>query len=516
MIVGLTGATGNMGKCLMQELVNIPDVDKIKILGNRKKTTEKLLKKFRKYHSKIEVIYGGINNKTCLSSFLNELDYVINMAGVIPPASDQNPKAAISVNQEGPKSLVEMIEKMDKQPKLIHISTVAVYGDRNYHNIFGEVGDPLLPSPFDIYSITKVRGEYAVLESAVKKWAILRQTAVLYDELLFKNVSDGLMFHTCFNAPLEWVSARDSAVLIRNILLKDQNGELDDDNFWLKCFNIGGGEENRITGFDTLDIGFRIIGARCEQFIDTNYNSLRNFHGVWFSDGYKLEELFHYQKETVVGFWKKIARKHPYFGCAKILPKKLLKALVIKRLLNDPNSPTCWVNKKDEARVMAYFGGLDKYQAIPKDWSMFPLLSKNTHPDVKLSLKDLRSKYTYLDHGFDIHKDFREIDIEDLRNVAFLHGGKLLTKDFKKGDIYQKVEWENQDGVVFKAKPYTILGCGHWYNKSYEENVWDYDRLAKKDKIYADVWYSSHDKDEDCYYYYDDDFKAHVEHIKNK
>ena len=96
---------------------------------------------------------------------------------------------------------------------------------------------------------------------------------------------------TCFNAPLEWVTAHDSGVLIANILKSDLKEDLKD-KFWKKCFNIGGGDYNRLTGFDTLNDGFKMIGGGAKNFFKPNYNATRNFHGVWFYDGHKLNDLF--------------------------------------------------------------------------------------------------------------------------------------------------------------------------------------------------------------------------------
>ena len=101
-----------------------------------------------------------------------------------------------------------------------------------------------------------------------------------------------------------------------------------------------------------------------------------------------------------------------------------------------------------------------------------------------------------------------DITIEDLMNVAKLHGGKLLSKEFKKGDVYAKLEWENSDGETFIARPYTILRGGHWWNPLYVKYIWDFDRLCKKDKIYAAYWYDSHDENENHCYYMNDQYEA--------
>jgi hypothetical protein len=88
------------------------------------------------------------------------------------------------------------------------------------------------------------------------------------------------------------------------------------------------------------------------------------------------------------------------------------------------------------------------------------------------------------------------------------HGGKLLSGDYHPGNIYQKLKWETQDHQEFLASPYTILRAGHWYSDIYEKNIWDFDRLAKKDHIFAQIWYDSHLENEDYQYYYDNQFIA--------
>ena len=107
-----------------------------------------------------------------------------------------------------------------------------------------------------------------VLESNIENWTVIRQTAMLYDKLMSKNMDDGLMFHTCVNSPLEWSTARTSATLYRNIIRADVKGELNTDNFWKHCFNLTGGEKNRITGCETMEAGLRIIsGSFLSAFI---------------------------------------------------------------------------------------------------------------------------------------------------------------------------------------------------------------------------------------------------------
>ena len=515
MIVAITGITGNMGQATLEQIVEIKEIDSFKFLVlPEDKRIKKLLRKYKEYKEKFEIIYGNIKDLDACVRLVEGSDYVINLCAVIPPHSDQYPQKAIDCNEIGVNNLVSVIENTEKQPKYIHISTVALYGNRNYKHPWGQVGDPLLVSPFDIYSATKLRGEFRVLESDIKNWAILRQTAMLHINMLKDNMSDGLMFHTCFNAPLEWATAYDSGVLIANILKKDMTEDLSK-IFWKRCFNIGGGQENCITGFDTLNDGFKIIGGSAKDFFKPYYNATRNFHGMWFYDGKKLDKLFNYQTQTTDLYWKEISKKYSYYKLGKLVPKALISKLAIQRLFKNKNSPAYWSENNDKAKMIAYFGSQAKYESLGSDWSKFNLLVENKDENGNfIDYQALRKveNAKLIDYNFDID-NYENITLKDLQKLAQAHGGELLSKAYS-GDIYQKLEWKNQDGQIFTARAFTVAKAGHWLNPIYTSNVWDFDRLSKKDKIFAQVWLDSHDKEEDYCYYFDSNFKAHIKDYK--
>ena len=165
--------------------------------------------------------------------------------------------------------------------------------------------------------------------------------------------------------------------------------------------------------------------------------------------------------------------------------------------------------------MTAYFGGKGSYEKLlAEKWADFNLVAENKSAEGDpLDYNQLRVKESAnrLDYYFDFDKADEDIDIADLKSVAAAHGGKLLTEEFETGDIYAKLEWVNQDNQVFIATAYTVLRAGHWYNPIYREYVWDFDRLSKRDKIFASVWYEAHDRDECFRYSLDDKFTAHAE-----
>lgn len=501
MTVAITGITGNMGQATFTALADA-QVDEIRLLIRSPKRFKKMLKTNKAFKSRVTVIEGSMTDRDAIKRLISGADLVINMAAVIPPRSDQNPQAAVNCNQIGTDILVTEIENItENQPALVHISTVAVYGNRSGAHPFGRVGDPLLASPLDVYSATKIRGEFRVLESGIQKWAVLRQSAMLHHQMIKDNIHDGLLFHTTFDAPLEWVTAYDSGILIRNIVKQFADGSLPD-KFWKRCYNIAGGKANRRYGIQTFDEGFAIMGGSSKTFFKPVYNATRNFHGVWYLDGDELNDMFHYQTQTTEEYWQEVFRAHPYFKMGKLAPKCLIHLFLFRRLLNDKNAPSYWAKHNDEARMVAYFGGKDKYEKLKSaTWADYPLKDS-------AQIKNLSDNESPVYYGYDIAKLDNEIQESDVAAVAEAHGGKLLSAF--DGDLYKKLDFMTQDGEKFTARAYTVLRAGHWYNPLYEKFVWDFDRLSKKDKIFASVWYDTHEKDEDYVYSLDSDFVAHA------
>lgn len=509
MVVAITGATGNMGKAFLRSLAHAPDTySKLKILCRSKAKARELLKFCRLIADKIEIVYGDLSDADTCRRLAEGSDTVFNLAAVIPPVSDSNPNAAIACNVTGVKNLIAAIENIkERQPQLIHISSVAVYGNRTGAHKYGRVGDPLVSGPFELYSSTKILGEYAVLQSSVKKWAIFRQTAILHYNIFSDNLQDGLMFHTCFDAPLEWVTAKDSGVLLLNLLKKDRNGTLPE-SFWKKVYNIGGGAATREYGYSTYDAGFKIIGGNFRKFFKPWYNATRNFHGMWFYDSDELDKLFAFRGQSSGDFWNEMEFIHKVYKLGKYVPSPLISQFAVKRLLKDANSPSHWVEEQDEARTVAYFGNSEKYEALKKlTWDELDLPSDVPAP-VPQTYEEKMAAY-----GYDIDKPDEEISADDLKTVAEAHGGRCLTPLCFDGDMYKKIEWQTSDGNVFSADAYTVLRAGHWEHALYKDFKWEFDRLSKTDKIFARIWYDSHDKDEDYLYYYDECFTPHADKI---
>ncbi|MBO7536710.1 MAG: NAD(P)-dependent oxidoreductase [Bacilli bacterium] len=491
--VGLTGATGTLGKASIPILLGVDNIALKIIIRPSKKNIRFARSLKKKYKNNITIMYGDITNKNDCSQFVHGCEYIIHAAAVIPPATDHYPTRTIKTNVDGTKNIIDAIlsDFDGDNIHLIHVSSIAVYGSRNKKHPWARVGDPLIPSIYDAYSYSKILAERAVLDSNLKYYVSLRESAVLYKDMILKNMNDGLIFHTPFNGPLEWVTDYDTAILFKNIILKDASKMLVKE-FWNKVYNVGSGVDGRKTGFEAINDGFMIMGRSAKDYFKPNYNITRNFHGVWFADSLVLNSYTDYLNKSYSYFWKKYTKSHWYFKVGRIIPKSWISKLVIQRLFKDPNAPRYWIDHNIEGRIDCFFGSAEKYKEIGEDWQYYKLWCEEEGYIEEKS----GSNIVLTSLGFDEYKKPSEIDLNDCIKAAAFRGGKCLSTKMEKGDIYKPLRWRCFQGHEFYATPYAVLFAGHWCTECFDANSWQLDYIASHVPFYAQVWYDEHEKGE--------------------
>ncbi len=501
-IIALTGATGAMGGEVLLSLLQSERRFKVRaIIFEKEKTIPAFVKKtLRKYRDRVEYFKGDVARYDDCVKLIDGVNYVINCASLIPPKSDHDPEGTYKSNFVGTKNIVDAIIASGRADEigLVHIATVAMYGHRAYPHFWIRVGDPVISSDFDVYSKQKLKAEKYVLESGLKKFVSLRQTAVLHKYMFTNNLKDGLMFHTVFNGALEWVTDADSGNLCKKVVEMDVNGELD--GFWNKIYNIGGGEDCRVTGFETFDQCFALTGRSAKKYFKPNWNITRNFHGGWFYDSDELENILHFRRETNQDFWKRMGKKYGYFKLAKIVPASLISTFAIKRLFKSTNSPKYWLKHGKESRVKAFFGGREQYEKIPDKWENYNLLCDGKLEDGSevdyQALKNVKNaEARLLDHGYNDKKPLESLTLQDLQSAAEFRGGKCLAKNYEGGLLHEKLLWKCRDGHEFTLTPFTVLKGGYWCPHCCEPKPWRYGAVADI-PFYGQVYFDSHDENE--------------------
>ena len=107
--VAVTGVTGNMGQAVMEQLTASALRPTLRVLILPEDT--KRAKKFRKRYAAqirsgaIQIVYGNLADRAAVQKLIAGADYVVNLAAVIPPLSDQRPELAVECNEKGAQTL---------------------------------------------------------------------------------------------------------------------------------------------------------------------------------------------------------------------------------------------------------------------------------------------------------------------------------------------------------------------------------------------------------------------------
>ena len=468
--VFLTGATGVMGGATLNELLSRGDKFDVAVLV---RDTKRNRQKMAKYGDKISVVWGDLLNYDDVLKGVSGADYVLHIGGMVSPSADYKPKSVMKVNVAAAENVVKAIKAQpnSNEIKVAYIGSVAQTGDRREPLHWARTGDPIFPSIFDYYAISKCRAERIFAESGLKHWVSLRQSGILYPAIL-KNM-DPIMFHVPIRGVLEWATVEDSGRLMAN-LCEDGLPE----EFWCKFYNIGSGEEYRLTNYDFERYLLGCINCPApEKIFDVKWFATHNFHGQFYLDSDRLEEYLHFRANIPVGeYFKQMASTLPWFyKLAKVAPAFLIKPFM-RRIAEDETFGTLgWLKSNNESRIKAYFGSREEREKIGS-WAEMS--------DIRLTGM---AEAERLSHGYDESKPLSELDIEDMRQAAEFRGGKCLSDSMIKGDLATKLEWECAFGHRFEASPTLVLLGGHWCEECMPA-PWRFDEQAKCNPFFAQVW----------------------------
>ncbi len=478
-VVLLTGASGSMGfeafKLLWEKRNRYEIVLLLRPSGKNKK-------KFRKYENLssveggLKIVWGDVLNKEDVVYACKGIDWCLHPMALISPEADRRPEMAEKVNARGTRYLVEAIEaEGPDRIKMIYIGTVAEYGDRLPPVHMGRTGDPVLPSKYDHYALSKIIGEQTVMQSKIRYRVSMRQTFIMIPGLF--SLMDPIMFHQPINSFMENITARDSGRLLVNCLDIEEESD-----FWGAYYNISGGPRCRITFLEFLDSIYTMLGIRYRKVMERKWFALRNFHMLFYEDSAKLNEYLHHWEggQTQEEFFNEVREKLPGFlkataWLAKAIPpyRWLVETATrsqLKKLAFMEDGTMGWISKQDEGKINAFYGSMEAFRNIPA-W------------DQQMPSLDHDHEYTRLSHGYDESK--KEFDLNDLQQAAEFRGGALISEEWN-GDMHQQLSWSCCQGHTFTMTPHAVLKGGHWCHKCIL-SPWDYGTLKAKNPFAAQV-----------------------------
>lgn len=472
-----------MGLAALKELLKVASFEIITLVMDTKRD-RKIIEPYLQ-EKNLKVYYGDLTNYADVLKCVAGVDIVLHCAALVSPLADRYPEAAMKINYGSTVNIIKAIKAQSdwEKIKLVYIGTVAQTGDRMPPIHWGRVGDPIKPSIHDYYAVSKVAAERAVIESGLKYWVSLRQTGIISKKMI--EINDPIIFHNCLDNVLEYITDKDSGVLLRNIC-----GDLPED-FWCHIYNIGGGQDCRLSSYEMFKNLFELMGIKnLENVLDSKWFALRNFHGQYFLDSDKLNDYLNFRslgKEYLYELYrKKLGWLLPVIRTINKIPagEKISGRIFknrFKKILYKERGTLNWLLNGKEEFIEPYFISKEKWAEIPSINEFKPFTDWD--------------KVIWIDHGYDENKEESELSIEDLEAAAEFRGGQLLSKRMEKGDWHTKLEWQCAFGHKFRASPRLILEGGHWCTVC-EGKSWNYHEIAKRSPFFAQVWYPLHNRNE--------------------
>jgi 2,4-dienoyl-CoA reductase-like NADH-dependent reductase (Old Yellow Enzyme family)/thioredoxin reductase len=472
-VVFVTGGTGIMGKETLKQLLSRSSRFKVRAIARPSEKNKEIMKKFA--CPSLEVIWGDMADYDTILKGVTGADYVLHIGAMVSPAADKYPKETLYTNIGSTLNIIKAI-KAQPDPDKVHfayVATVAMTGGRTAPIHWGRVGDPINPSIFDYYGMSKVFSEMALFDSGLKHWVSIRQTGQHPSN---ENAKDEpIVFHQPPNNVLEWSTSIESGICMAN-LCEDWVPE----EFWRKAYNLSSGKGYRLATWELMDLQLGAFGIKFTDLYDIRMMAQYNFHGHYYSDADKLDQMLHFRCIPAEQYWASVKEEMELMAANPMVRAMFPKVEQMKAnniAIGHKEMGTYWMfENNEEDWINAFFGSREKQKAIKSVEEGYELF----HPS---------EEATYLNHGYDEEKGIENLTIEDLNKAAKFRGGECLAKEVL--DIYTPIKWRCADGHEFMLSTNAVLHGGHWCPECLR-NEWHYGDIAKKNPFYAQVWTPIH------------------------
>lgn len=224
--------------------------------------------------------------------------------------------------------------------------------------------------------------------------------------------------------------------------------------------------------------------------IETKWYATRNFHGHYYLDSDKLNNILDFRNDSMQYFYDAYLNNLGNLATvSRLLTKlpggqKLMGGILKKRFLKlarTEHGTVHFIENNMEGHIAAYWGSKEAWDALPpfKEFDNFTDWGTVVH----------------IDHGYDESRPESELNLSDMKGAAEFRGGECLSENMIIGDWTEKLRFRCAFGHEFDASPRLVLEGGHWCPQC-ERESWNYYERAKHDPFFAQVWYPLHDKNE--------------------
>jgi len=298
----VTGAAGSIGTIVIKYLLSEGKYE-VTALDLKNKKTQKKLKKYQK---RVNVIYGDISDTVLMEALVKDHDYIIHLAGIMPPLGEFSQKVGELIDYSGTENIIKAINYYNSNCFLIYASTTSVYDS----SLSAHIKEKVKIDNLSNYSLNKYNTE-CLIKKKLKNYCILRLPMILNN---YKG--EPFMLNIKKNSIVEVSTNYDVAYAFVKAL--NYKKELNK-----KTFNVGMGESGRIK-YDLIlkkllinyGISFKYILSRV--FLDKNYVS------PILLDSDDLENIIHYRNDTLYNYFNRLKRRGKNRKFQKLLAQPLI------------------------------------------------------------------------------------------------------------------------------------------------------------------------------------------------
>lgn len=290
MRVLLTGATGNLGDQTLRELARQGHT--VRCLVRDPRAGHRLTRLGKR--GQVSIALGDVRDAEAVRAAVAGQETIIHLAAMLPPVADMQPELARAINVGGTEHVIAAAQAQATPPKLVYISSIAIFGNTQTLPPPRRVSDPI--HPIDPYSKHKAECETLVRASGLT-WTILRLTAIPRMDESFNALRIRAMFSVPPTDRMEMIHPADAALAVVNAISSPE--------VWGKTLIVAGGPACRMTMADYYR-GY-LDGAGIGTF-DARYFGKESYHLDWY-DTDESEALLHYQRHSAKDFFAEYRRR---------------------------------------------------------------------------------------------------------------------------------------------------------------------------------------------------------------
>lgn len=302
----VTGASGTIGEWVLKYLLS---EGKYEITALDLKSKE-VHKKLKKYHKRMNVIYGDLEDQVLVDALIKDHDYVIHLAGVMPPLNNLSASFGTQIDYLMTENIVKSISFNNPECFLIYPSSTTLYEAKKSEVL---ISSKTKVNVEDYYSKSKQKCE-SLIKDKLKNYVIFRIPFVLGN---LKR--DKYIYLYQKNEELELITNRDVAyALVKSIEYKKELNK--------KTKILTGGKGCRINSTN-LDIKILDIYGYTFNRIWNYIFKPYKYQGNIFKEDKNLIELLQYQNDSIDSYFMRIKRTNKNRSINRIIAKPFKKKL---------------------------------------------------------------------------------------------------------------------------------------------------------------------------------------------